>query len=73
MTPTVIPLDRMTPLAFGELTAIVVVVLLIIGLGYAWLAASARDLFRRPRALRILNRTAGVMMASAAGAVVIHN
>lgn len=71
--PTVIPLDRMTPLAFAELTAIVVVVLLIIGLGYAWLAASARELFRSPRALRILNRTAGVMMATAAGAVVVHN
>ena len=29
--PTVIPLDQMTPLAFAELTVIVVVVLLIIG------------------------------------------
>lgn len=71
--PTVIPLDRMTVLAFAELTAIVVVVLLIIGLGYAWLAASARELFKSTKALRILNRTAGVMMATAAGAVVIHN
>lgn len=71
--PTVIPLDRMTALAFAELTVIVVVVLLIIGLGYAWLAASAREMFKSTRALRILNRTAGVMMATAAGAVVIHN
>lgn len=71
--PTVIPLDRMNPLAFAELTAIVVVVLLIIGLGYAWLAASAREMFKSSKALRILNRTAGVMMATAAGAVVVHN
>jgi threonine/homoserine/homoserine lactone efflux protein len=71
--PTVIPLDQMTALAFVELTVIVVVVLLIIGLGYAWLAASAREMFKSTRALRILNRTAGVMMATAAGAVVIHN
>ena len=71
--PTVIPLDQMTALAFAELTVIVVVVLLIIGLGYAWLAASAREMFKSTRALRILNRTAGVMMATAAGAVVVHN
>jgi threonine/homoserine/homoserine lactone efflux protein len=71
--PTVIPLEQMTALAFVELTVIVVVVLLIIGLGYAWLAASAREMFKSTRALRILNRTAGVMMATAAGAVVVHN
>ena len=71
--PTVIPLDKMTALAFAELTVIVVVVLLIIGLGYAWLAASAREMFKSTKALRILNRTAGVMMATAAGAVVVHN
>ena len=71
--PTVIPLDQMSALAFAELTVIVVVVLLIIGLGYAWLAASAREMFKSTKALRILNRTAGVMMATAAGAVVIHS
>jgi len=68
--PTVIPLDRMTPLAFAELTVIVVVVLLLIGLGYAWLAARARELFSSPRALGRLNKTASVVMASAAGLVV---
>ena len=68
--PTVIPLDRKTPLAFAELTLIVVVVLLLIGLGYAWLAARARELFSSPRALGRLNKTASVVMASAAGLVV---
>ena len=68
--PTVIPLDRMTPLAFAGLTVIVVVVLLLIGLGYAWLAARARELFSSPRALGRLNKTASVVMASAAGLVV---
>ena len=68
--PTVIPLDRMTPIAFAELTAIVVVVLLLIGLGYAWLAARARELFRSPRAIGRLNKTAGAVMATAAGLVV---
>jgi threonine/homoserine/homoserine lactone efflux protein len=68
--PTVVPLGEMTPLAFAELTAIVVAVLLLIGCGYAWLASAARDLFRSPRALGRLNKTAGAMMATAAGLVV---
>ena len=71
LLPTVIPLDQpITILGFTELTAIVVVVLLIIGLAYAGLAAAARDFFRSSKAIRRLNRTAGVMMASAAALVV---
>ncbi len=71
LLPTVIPLDQpITVLGFAELTAIVIVVLLIIGLAYAALAAAARDLFRSSTAIRRLNRTAGVMMASAAVLVV---
>ena len=68
--PTVIPLDQMTPLAFAELTAIVVLVLLLIGCGYAWLASAAREMFRSPIALGRLNKTAGAMMATAAGLVI---
>lgn len=73
LLPTVVPLDRMTPLAFAELTGIVIVVLLAIGCGYAALAASAREFFRSRRAVRNLNRTAGVVMAAAAGAVVTYH
>lgn len=68
--PTVVPLDQMTPLAFAELTLIVVVVLLMIGSGYAWLASAARDMFKSNKALGRLNKTAGIMMATAAGLVV---
>ena len=68
--PTVVPLEKMNALAFGELTAIVVVVLLAIGCGYAALAAKARNVFTSAKALRRLNRTAGVMMATAATFVV---
>ena len=68
--PTVIPLNQMNPLAFAELTFIVVVVLLIIGCGYAWLASAAREMFKSPKALGRLNKTAGAMMATAAGLVV---
>jgi threonine/homoserine/homoserine lactone efflux protein len=71
LLPTVIPLDQpITILGFTELVAIVVVVLLIIGLAYAGLAAAARDIFKSSKAIRRLNRTAGVMMASAAAFVV---
>jgi threonine/homoserine/homoserine lactone efflux protein len=73
MLPTVIPLDKpITALGFAELTGIVVVVLLAIGCAYAGLAAAARDFFKSSKALRILNRTAGVIMASAAAFVVVR-
>jgi len=71
--PTVIPLDQMNILAFAELTFIVVVVLLIIGCGYALLASYARDFFKSPKALGRLNKTAGAMMATAAGFVVFQH
>lgn len=71
LLPTVVPLDQpITVLGFTELTLIVVVVLLIIGCGYAGLAAAARDFFKSAPALRALNRTAGVIMAGAAVFVV---
>jgi len=71
LLPTVVPLDQpITVLGFTELTAIVIVVLLIIGSAYAGLAAAARDFFQSTRAIRNLNRTAGVIMASAAVFVV---
>ena len=70
--PTVVPLERINPVAFTELTAIVVVVLLVIGCGYAALAAKAREFFKSAKALRRLNRTAGVMMATAATFVVVR-
>src|SRR5690606_17194958 len=59
--PTVVPLGQMNPLAFVELTAIVVICLLIVGCAYAGLAAAARDLFRSEKALGRLNKTAGAM------------
>lgn len=73
LLPTVVPLDRpMTALGFAELTAIVVVVLLAIGCGYAGLAAWAREFFISPVAIRRMNRTAGVIMASAAAFVAVR-
>lgn len=71
LLPTVVPLDRpITALGAAELTAIVVVVLLAIGSGYAGLAAWARELFTSSTAIRRMNRTAGAIMASAAALVI---
>lgn len=71
--PSVVPLDQMNPLAFAELTAIVIIVLLVIGCGYAWLASAAREMFKSQKALGRLNKTAGAMMATAAGLVVMQH
>jgi len=72
LLPTVVPLDRMTPLVFLELVVIVTTVLLPIGALYAWLAARARDFFKSQVAMRRLNRGAAVIMAAAAGTVAIR-
>ncbi len=73
LLPTVVPLDRpISVLGFAELTAIVVVVLFVIGCGYAALAAWAREFFVTPHAVRRLNRIAGGIMASAAAFVAIR-
>jgi threonine/homoserine/homoserine lactone efflux protein len=71
LLPTLIPLDRpITVLGFSELVLIVSVVLLVICFGYAALAAAAREFFQSSKAVRILNRTAGAIMASAAVLIV---
>jgi threonine/homoserine/homoserine lactone efflux protein len=71
LLPTVVPLDKpITVLGFTELTTIVVVVLLAIGAGYAALAAWAREMFTSSKAIRRMNRTAGIIMAGAAAFVV---
>lgn len=72
LLPTVVPLDKMTITSFFELVGIVVVLLLLIGLGYAALAAKARDFFKSPKALRRLNRFTGGVLAAAAGAVIVR-
>lgn len=69
LLPTVIDLSGLTAVGFGELVAIVFADLLLVGAAYAALAAKARDVFADTSARRILDRTAGAMMAGAAVAV----
>lgn len=69
LLPTIIDLESVAPLAFAELLATMLVVLVVIDLGWALLAARARRLLTSRRAVRIANRTSAGMMAGAAAAI----
>ncbi|MBM6579192.1 LysE family translocator [Microvirga sp. BT689] len=69
LLPTFIDLTQITMLGFAELALAALTVLGVVFAGYIALAARARRLFTSPRAIRILNRTTGTVMAGAAAAV----
>ena len=69
LLPTVVDLAALTAVGFVEMVVIVFVDLLLVGAVYAAMAARAREFFQDPKARRILDRTAGGMMAGAAVAV----
>jgi len=69
LLPTILDLTRITALGFAELVAATLTVLSVVFAGYIVLAARARQLFTTPKAIRILNRTTGAMLAGAAAAV----
>ena len=73
LMPTLIDLTRLTVADMAELAAIVALVVSVVLAGYVMLAAHARRMFTSPRALRTVNRTAGVAMAGAAAAIVARN
>ena len=69
LLPNLIDLTRVGLFGYVELASIAVVVLTAVFGAYIVAAARARALFRSPRAMRLLNRTGGTMMAGAAVAV----
>ncbi len=73
LMPTVIDLASLTVTDMLELAAIVAVVVSVVLAGYVVLAAHARRLFTSPRAIRAVNRTAGVAMVGAAAAIVVRS
>jgi threonine/homoserine/homoserine lactone efflux protein len=73
LMPTLIDLTRLTVTDMAELAAIVAVVVSVVLAGYVVLASQARRMFTSPRAVRVVNRTAGVAMAGAAAAIVARN
>lgn len=70
LTPTLIDVSRIDLVSYAELACIIALVLVFVLGGYALAAARARKLFRSPRAMKLLNRVSGSVMAGAAAAIV---
>jgi threonine/homoserine/homoserine lactone efflux protein len=69
LLPNLIDLTRVGVVGYIELASTAVAVLTFVSGAYVTAAARARVLFRSTRAMRLLNRTGGTMMAGAAVAV----
>ncbi|MCF2521916.1 LysE family translocator [Bradyrhizobium sp. G127] len=69
LTPTLIDVSRVDLVSYAELAAIIAVVLVFVLGGYALAAARARKMFRSSRAMKLLNRVGGGVMAGAAAAI----
>jgi len=69
LLPSLIDLSRVSLLGYVELVALTLAVLTLTLGAYIMLAARARRLLRSARAMRMVNRGTGVIMASAAVAV----
>ncbi|HEY3177679.1 MAG TPA: LysE family translocator [Casimicrobiaceae bacterium] len=66
LLPIVVPLDVLGPADYLEIVAAIVVILPLVLGAYALAATQARQFFRRPRSVRLMNRCAGTAMAGAA-------
>jgi threonine/homoserine/homoserine lactone efflux protein len=69
LLPNIIDLTAVTVLGWLELSLVALGVLAVVFGFYIALAARTRRLFTSPRAIRIVNRSTGAMMASAAAAI----
>jgi threonine/homoserine/homoserine lactone efflux protein len=69
LLPTVVPLEALSALGHLEIAGAITVILPATLGGYVLIAARARAWFRNPRAVKIMNRGSGTLMAAAAVAV----
>lgn len=69
LLPNLIDLSRVGVLGLAELSLVVLAVLTVVFGSYIVLAARTRTLFRSARAMRLVNRGSGAVMASAAAAM----
>jgi threonine/homoserine/homoserine lactone efflux protein len=69
LLPMVVDLDSLTASAALEIAVLIAVILSAVLGGYALLAAFGRRFITSPRAVRIVNRSSGTMMAGAAVAI----
>jgi len=69
LLPTVVPLETLNALGHLEIVGAIAVILPATLGGYVFIAARARAWLRSPRALKIINRGSGTLIAAAAVAV----
>jgi threonine/homoserine/homoserine lactone efflux protein len=69
LLPTVVPLETLSALGHLEIAGAITVILPATLGGYVLIAARARAWFRSPRAVKIMNRGSGTLIAAAAVAV----
>jgi threonine/homoserine/homoserine lactone efflux protein len=69
LLPTLVDLSRVGTVAWLELTLTMLLVLVSVDIGWALLAARARQLLTSRWAVKIANRTSATMMAGAAAAI----
>ena len=69
LLPALIDVAGVTLVGWAELSAVTLSVLGVVFAGYVALAARARRLFTSPRALKLVNRGTGAVMAGAAAAI----
>ncbi len=69
LLPTIVDLGRLDAVGFAEIGALIAAILSTVLGCYALAAGRARRLFTSPRAMRLVNRGTGAVMAGAAGAV----
>ena len=69
LLPTLLDVARVTVLGYAELVGVTLGVLALVFATYIVLAARARRLIASPRAMRLVNRGTGAVMAGAAAAI----
>jgi len=67
--PTVVPLESLSTFGHAQIAGAIAVILPLTLGGYVLLAARARKWLRNPRAIKLMNRGSGTLMAAAALAV----
>jgi threonine/homoserine/homoserine lactone efflux protein len=72
LLPTIVDLDRVGTVAWIELTAVTLLVLMSVDFAWALLAVRARRLLTSRKAVKIANRTSATMMAGAAALIAAH-
>ena len=73
LLPTVVAFTNLSWLGFAELGGVVVVIYSLVLASYVAFAARSRSLIRNKRAMRMVNRASGTIMAGAAIAVATRN